>query len=365
MYYPGLLVDLQFSRKLLVSSGRCVWCVQELNAANKEEISSQRQSNGCRKTSWKPAKSSWCFRLKINDARQSMLALPKDRIARSSVRNLTDVTEAPLVQVPFPLPIDKYSQLINAADIGLMLHDSRAYYARCSSILVDLIAAGVPVIVPAGCWLGGQIARENKLHLDNLLVDSSAVRSWDSSHLRWTTRGRSGARESRFSLNGQVGNLMVRLSWSRLPQSTQFASVKLEQFAENRRPISTMEHVHGINQTQTSALFHLSPETSQVRLTVKNAYHSSPLPFSKCEVFLLEGSDKHHGHLPMGAIGLSMASLAYLPQVLHDVVQHFDHYRAACKAFSKLWREEHSPAKTVEILTTGSDSVSQPLRQVG
>jgi glycosyltransferase involved in cell wall biosynthesis len=65
---------------------------------------------------------------------------------------------APVVFVPHPLNAADYVDLISRADIGLFLYDSRTYFARCSGVLLEMLCAGVPVIVPAGCWLADQVA---------------------------------------------------------------------------------------------------------------------------------------------------------------------------------------------------------------
>ena len=57
-----------------------------------------------------------------------------------------------------PLPVEAYHELIHRTDIGLFLYDSGRYRMRCSSILLEMLAAGKPVIVPSGCWLAEQVA---------------------------------------------------------------------------------------------------------------------------------------------------------------------------------------------------------------
>jgi len=66
----------------------------------------------------------------------------------------------------FPLPLAGYAELLCGADVGLMLYDPTRYYARCSGVLLEMLCAGVPVLVPASSWLAAQIEDANQRHLD-------------------------------------------------------------------------------------------------------------------------------------------------------------------------------------------------------
>ena len=62
-------------------------------------------------------------------------------------------SDAPFAWLKHPLSRDEYIQVVRDSDVALFLHDGRAYYSRCSGVLVDMLAAGIPVLVPAGSWL--------------------------------------------------------------------------------------------------------------------------------------------------------------------------------------------------------------------
>jgi glycosyltransferase involved in cell wall biosynthesis len=56
-----------------------------------------------------------------------------------------------------PLDPPAYRELVTTADIGLMPYDPVHYHARCSGVLLEMLAAGVPVVVPAGGWMARQV----------------------------------------------------------------------------------------------------------------------------------------------------------------------------------------------------------------
>ena len=87
------------------------------------------------------------------------------------IRSLTPAGSAPppaLDFAGFPLPLAGYAELLCGADVGLMLYDSTRYYARCSGVLMEMLCAGVPVLVPAGGWLAEQIESVNQAYLDEI-----------------------------------------------------------------------------------------------------------------------------------------------------------------------------------------------------
>lgn len=77
----------------------------------------------------------------------------------SAVRN--DVT-GELSSGPFEIrqadlsPVD-YHNWLDTADVGLFLYEPYRYEARCSGVLLELLARGIPVIVPDRCWLADQV----------------------------------------------------------------------------------------------------------------------------------------------------------------------------------------------------------------
>jgi glycosyltransferase involved in cell wall biosynthesis len=64
---------------------------------------------------------------------------------------------ARLVHVPHPLPTDAYARLLRRADAGLLAYDPNIYAVRCSGVLVEMLAVGTPVVVPANTWLTDEL----------------------------------------------------------------------------------------------------------------------------------------------------------------------------------------------------------------
>ena len=64
----------------------------------------------------------------------------------------------PVALAGWPLSPAAYAEFLTSASIGLLMYDPLAYHARISGVMVELLGAGVPLVVPAGCALADQIA---------------------------------------------------------------------------------------------------------------------------------------------------------------------------------------------------------------
>jgi len=81
---------------------------------------------------------------------------------------------APILAAPHPLDAAGYSRFIRESDIGLFAYDARRYFARASGVLCEMLSAGVPVIVPANCWLAEQIAEPAAAGRVGIVVDDDS-----------------------------------------------------------------------------------------------------------------------------------------------------------------------------------------------
>ncbi len=122
---------------------------------------------------------------------------------------------AEVAAIRWPLSTDAYLDLVRSSHIGLMLYDAEQYYVRCSGVMVEMLKAGIPVIVPAGCWMADQIAESIYAHRDSVcervpnvaVLAASAVNWHDGArrrvHLAHTAQSLEFARDDE-SLVGQV-----------------------------------------------------------------------------------------------------------------------------------------------------------------
>ena len=276
----------------------------------------------------------------------------------------------PLVRMAHPLGMEDFVQLVRQSDIGMFLYDGRAYYARFSGILAEMLAAGVPVIVPAGCWLAEQIAEPIWQYLDQLEQSAPVLTRWDAGQLGWRGLGEGGTLACGSGESAIVGQLAVpprasalRIAFRWLGCEPAGTYMRLE--AESHDPAGqTLERFAWVlgqraGGQHVSALCSLPSGTAAVRLTWQNAYQNDRLVLGDLRLSLFGPSDGPDGRYPLGAVGLIAADHRQVPSLLEEMVRHTAHYRHTALAFSRQWLPAHDPRRTLEMLE-GEDHAARP-----
>ena len=100
-----------------------------------------------------------------NNRFQISMQMPQDRwrqmvpttMHRTYEQALTGKKDGPLEVMTANLTTQAYHEWLDTADLGLFLYEPDRYVARCSGVLLEMLARGIPVIVPDGCWLADQV----------------------------------------------------------------------------------------------------------------------------------------------------------------------------------------------------------------
>lgn len=95
----------------------------------------------------------------LSRARERLAAYPRDQVEL--------ITEQ--------LGVTEFHDLVRSADIVLLPYDSRAYARRSSGILIQALAAGRVVVVPAQTWLAGQADPAASTQFGNAISLTDAV----------------------------------------------------------------------------------------------------------------------------------------------------------------------------------------------
>ena len=83
-----------------------------------------------------------------------------------------------------------YKALLLSSGITILPYDRTSYGARSSGVLVESLAAGIPVIVPAGTWLSRQLLTAGcRDRHERLRSKMTVVASLSGSSLSWTCHG--------------------------------------------------------------------------------------------------------------------------------------------------------------------------------
>lgn len=311
------------------------------------------------------------------NAPKLQLPLPDaERSPRAVVRMPTDVASDPVVYIQHPLAIADYVDLIRRADIGLMLYDSRRYYARRAGILGEYLAFGVPVIVPAGCWLAEQIAEPTYRHQTELENRLPLVGQLAPGELLWQSAadaqklisrsdtvvhcgGASAAIECRLKAPAGARELLASFEWTPHTAPGFYLKLQAEQFATDGRSLGSFTTIVGQRgpSQRVPVLFHLKANVAAVRLACSNAYHDTSLALRGFRVSWL-GANGTAASVPAGAVGLIAADVEQAGELVREMCDHYDHYRRSAEAFSHHWFALHDPRRTIAQLASSTRSAN-------
>lgn len=321
------------------------------------------------------------------------------------------VCPAPVTVVKWPLASDDYKQFVRQTDIGLLLYSADDYYARLSGILVEQLAAGIPVIVPAGCWLAEQIAEPNWQHQDRLRRELPALqqipaRAWswmEPSPSTWFAHPVSRPRLHRadrgdtefvlcesdrpqrsavFGVDSRATHLAVDWQWVEPAARGRF--LKIEATARNSagmtlqrwteiterrslvaRSVSEGEkkiNAHGeLSSPMQGILLPLPAGTAAVELTFRNAYGSESIVVRELSARSLDAFAAPQG-CPLSAVGLIAADLSMAVPLVREMIRHYAHYRATAEQHSTTIHATYAPSRVVEQLDA---FVQSPLKRAG
>lgn len=261
-------------------------------------------------------------------------------------------TTPPLEFAPFPLDLAGYTALVRSSDIGLLLYDSARYYARCSGVLLELLCAGVPVIVPAGCWLAEQIAEANQSYLEGLVHNAQRVlqRPGEMSTLRF---GRDPtALECRVAAGCTL--LLVRFRVTDGAGPGRYLRMELSQRDEHGAalpPDPLASTVVGTDaERPVCAGFALDPRARGLALQLRNAWHEEPTTLGQIEFYIHGGEP-----LPLAAVGLTVHQDAQASAALGELLQHYTHYRRGAAALASRCAAYHNADRLVaQLLATAA-----------
>lgn len=251
---------------------------------------------------------------------------------------------------PHPLEPDQYVRLIRDADVGLLLYDSRRYYARRAGILGEYLAAGKPVIVPAGCWLGEQLVEPGCRHVEALMdrLPSSPVAEMTSV----TT----GTEPSWQRVHANPGDaLLLRFHWDPSVTPGSYIRITVRQNDESSQPLDSQTEIAGqrVGGGAVSVLFSLHAETRFVQAEWRNAYDDRPLNLYDIRMQQLHSTDSRP--IPRSAVGVAFADWDGVADSVRELLLHPQHYGESAERFAQGWVERHDPTRTVtQLIESGA-----------
>jgi hypothetical protein len=260
----------------------------------------------------------------------------------------SETTQSPVVYWPHPLSPERYTEFIRESHIGLLLYDSRRYYARRAGVLGEFLSAGIPVLVPSGCWLSDQIAEAAFLYLDGI-TQSAAMTDAEEVDLRAVPISEKAATEHTIAVPSGASAMLVSLTSQSWPKGAYLrVSVLEHDLNENLPQNKTFSHVMAGREAgrPSRALWRVSCRTQKITITIRDEFSCGGFLIDQVQVNWIRGNKSP----PLSAVGLAAADDRHVGVLLGEIAEHYDHYRTTALKFSENWRSEHDPMKTVQRL---------------
>ena len=324
---------------------------------------------------------------KVRFVLQSNFNLPKGEpkivVARSDLESLP---KEKVHLIYNALSFEEYTKLLLETNIMLLLYDASNYYARSSGILVECLAAGIPVIVPAATWLSRQFIYEVYKHQECVRKNMNVTEYFSDSEISWK---RQNSNVSPF-INGELifgGESTKAYCWLERPiisthMYVSFAinapprsciSVDIAQLRYDKTTTKFKSHlVENINNNDNtdksnktaspvssdaaySVLIPLQSDCYRIWLGFKNAFGNSAMRLIRINVEFLEPSNSAKS-FPMGAVGLAYDTPYEISGLIRDIIDNYQHYKRTALQFSREYLMVHNAENLVQEI---NDNVTQ------
>ena len=228
-----------------------------------------------------------------------------------------------------PLSSEQYRSLLLDSGIILLPYHAPNYYARSSGILVESLAAGIPVIVPARSWLARQFLDAYCGYQETLRSRMALLSTYEVS----------------FSEPGSH-------CWVRTPRGATHLLLQAEpesgiaefpvRVAQFEEPVSCVEGVsNAILERGSTWLLPLRPSIARLRITTEAS--------GLLRLDFLRQCPEHPA--PTGAVGQIYHEETEIPDLLREMIDHYEHYHRTALEFAEPWGRYHNADRLVGELS--------------
>ncbi|HEX4146670.1 MAG TPA: hypothetical protein VHY91_24420 [Pirellulales bacterium] len=278
---------------------------------------------------------------------------------------------SPVALAGWPLSPPDYLEFLAGSSIGLLMYDPLAYHARISGVLVELLGAGVPVVVPAGCALADQVAEPIFAHQQRLRDRLPVVSHRSTAELDWKTAvlpadqqgiavgvdapcAQIPAAVAQTAVPAHASHLLILLARDVPNPWNRYASVTVEQHDAQGRPCQRSREIVGYRDSggAMTVLVPLDGRSRQIEIRLQTAFGHEPLVLRRMDCTFLAAPEQSRPAL--GAVGRLASDPAQAAECLQDIVDHYDHYEKAARAFAADWAAVHTADQVLRDLTAGA-----------
>ena len=269
-----------------------------------------------------------------------------------------------------PLSSEEYWRTLLSGDINLLLYDRDNYYARSSGILIESLAAGIPVVVPAGTWLARQFADEVYRHHASIRENMIVVEAHSSPQLEWRREPQRGPNPMsdgivRFGGKGEgvhcsalvpdgAEYLLITLGPT---NPGVFIEVGIGQLDGRDQTVGRSLSIvgRGIEEDIASVFAPLEKGVAQITLALRNAFAHALVSVYDIKLEFLRPQRSGESPAP-SAVGLIYSQDDQISDLLKDMIDNYAHYRLTAQSFAARTLERHNADRLVEELDRAARS---------
>ncbi len=251
-----------------------------------------------------------------------------------------------------PADSDEFCRQALDTDVGLLLYERQRYAARCSGVLVELLTAGVPVLVSAGCWMADQLADATRDYHIGLRHNGRVVQ---------TARAEN---ERQIPIPPGARDLLLFFVWPPAAETVAgtYARVETRLYSHTGQESDCWSTIVGPSKPGqcSTALVRLPSEAVTASVAWHDAYGQQALRFVDAELCFLAADPRREAPTPLGAVGLVAADPADARQtsiLLSDLIDNHRHYRETACQFARRWSGWHNADRVVAELLSRRETI--------
>ena len=282
-------------------------------------------------------------------------------------RRIPASNDASIVVAPHPLKRKEYLEFIHHTDIGLLPYNNARYHARASGVLIEMLSAGVPVIVTAGSWLALQLAESIYHHLECILLRETIItkKHWgtclsnaednprDSDPLGEPgsifIEGNANPTTTSITVPTGARGAILQIPWleKRPGHFVRVRVVQQDAAGQTTRPPHSSILCAREEGKSVFSLVEIDPQSDTIRIEISNAYHNHSMITGNPQIAFLKRSARE---IPTGAVGLIASDFDQIPGLIREMILHYSHYKISARDHAQSWNHEHAPLRTIERL---------------
>ena len=260
--------------------------------------------------------------------------------------------QTPVALAGWPLSPADYLEFLAGADIGLLMYSQLGYHVRSSGVLIEMLGAGIPVVVPAGSWHADQVSEPIFAHQEGLRERLPVVANLAAAELDWKVAVRSAVEQgitvgvdspgasvpaavAQTAVPAHASHLLVLLERDAPNPWNRYCSVSVEQRDASGTPRERSRDIIGYRGPGrwTTVLVPLSSQSRRIEIRLQTAFGHEPLVLQRMECCFLAASDQSRpAH---GAVGRLFSDPGQAADCLRDIVDHYDHYDKTVRVWGR------------------------------